>query len=202
MATTIITGQGRPGIIIVTGTPGAGKTTVLDKSLGKLAGQISRVNYGDIMFEIAKERGVRNRDDMRKLPLHEQRAIQTAAANRIKAQSETSKKLVIVDTHSTIKTSHGYIPGMPEWVIKSLQPSVIVLIETDPKQIAKRRSKDKSRSRDSESVQEIQLQQDLNRMFASAYAAMTGASVKVIMNPDKKLGTAVNELIKIIEDML
>ena len=189
-------------IIIVTGTPGAGKTTVLDKALEKFKGKASRINYGDFMFEIAQERGVRKRDDMRKLPLHEQRTIQTAAANRIKAQSETSRDLIIVDTHSTIRTPHGYIPGMPEWVIKSLQPSVIVLVETDPKQIARRRSKDKSRSRDAESVGEIQLQQDLNRMFASAYAAMTGASVKVIVNADKKLGDAVNELIKIVEDML
>ena len=189
-------------IIIVTGTPGAGKTTVLDKALEKSKGKVSRINYGDFMFEIAKERGVRSRDDMRKLPLHEQRSIQTAAANRIKAQSETSRELIIVDTHSTIKTPNGYIPGMPEWVIKSLQPSVIVLVETDPKQIAKRRSKDKSRSRDSESVADIQLQQDLNRMFASAYAAMTGASVKVIVNADKKLDAAVKELSKIIGGML
>ena len=157
-------------IIVVTGTPGAGKTTVLNGAMKKLRG-VSLVNYGDVMFEISKERGIKSRDDMRKQALEVQRDIQTRAA------------------------------GMPEWVIKSLKPSIIVLVEASPKQIAKRRAKDKTRARDSEAVAEIELQQNINRMFASAYAAMTGASVEIIINADNKLNQAVSELIKLVESL-
>lgn len=188
-------------IIVITGTPGAGKTTVLEGALKNSKANIERINYGDFMFAIAKERGVNGRDDMRKLPLDEQRSIQTAAANQIKAKAQTTKGIIIVDTHSTIKTPHGYIPGMPEWVIKGLQPAVIVLVEADAKQISGRRKKDKSRNRDSESVEEIMMQQGMNRMFASAYGAMTGASIKIIINADKKLAKAVEELSKIINSL-
>ncbi len=188
-------------IIVITGTPGAGKTTVLEGALKNSKENIERINYGDFMFAIAKERGVKSRDDMRKLPLDEQRSIQTAAANQIKAKAETAHGIIIVDTHSTIKTTHGYIPGMPEWVIKKMQPAVIVLVEADARQIATRRRKDSSRNRDTESVEEIETQQSMNRMFASAYGAMTGASVKVITNADKKLEKAVEELSEIINSL-
>ena len=184
-------------IIVVTGTPGAGKTTVLNGAMKKLRG-VSLVNYGDVMFEISKERGIKSRDDMRKQALEVQRDIQTRAAEKIVSMS---KGVTIVATHSTIRTPHGYIPGMPEWVIKSLKPSIIVLVEASPKQIAKRRAKDKTRARDSEAVAEIELQQNINRMFASAYAAMTGASVEIIINADNKLNQAVSELIKLVESL-
>ena len=188
-----------PKIIIITGTPGAGKTTVLDGALKKFEGKVARINYGDFMFEIAKQRGIKSRDDMRKQPLAVQRDIQTKAAEQISAQS---KGLTIVDTHSAILTPHGYIPGMPEWIIKALAPAAIVLVEAAPKQIAGRRAKDKTRKRDSESVAEIQLHQDLNRMFASSYAAMTGASVAIIVNADKKLANAVEGLSSLIKSLL
>src|SRR3989344_5482322 len=94
-------------IIIVTGTPGAGKTTVLAETLENFKGKVTLVNYGDFMFEIAKQRGIKNRDDMRKQPLAVQREIQTKAAEQITSRSSG---LTIVDTHSTILTPHGYIP--------------------------------------------------------------------------------------------
>lgn len=43
-------------IIIITGTPGAGKTTVLNETLKKFSpDNVQIVNYGDIMLEIAKK---------------------------------------------------------------------------------------------------------------------------------------------------
>lgn len=186
-------------IIVVTGTPGAGKTTVLSGALSNFKGRVSCINYGDFMFEIAKQRGIKGRDDMRKQSLAVQREIQTRAAEQIAAKANG---LAIVDTHSTILTPNGYIPGMPEWIIKALSPAAIVLVEAEPKQIAKRRAKDKTRSRDVESVHEIQLHQELNRMFAASYAAMTGAAVKTIVNADKRLDKAVAELSKLIGSLL
>ncbi|HIK00505.1 TPA: adenylate kinase [archaeon] len=184
-------------VIIVTGTPGAGKSTVLGGALAKLK-NVLVVNYGNEMMAVAVERGIKNRDLLRKQPLSVQHQIQTAAAKSIAKIARSSKSPLIVDTHSTIKTPDGYIPGMPENIIKSLNPSVIVLIEAPTKQIAKRRAKDKTRRRDVETIEQIELQQNINRMFASAYATMTGASVKIIVNADNKLNKAVAELIRVV----
>ncbi len=187
-------------IVVVTGTPGAGKSTVLNGAIEMLKNKVNVINYGDFMFEVAKQNGnVKNRDELRKLPSNEQITIQMAAANQIVARA--GKKITIVDTHSTINTPLGYIPGMPEWVVTELKPMVIVLIEADPKQIAKRRQKDKTRARDKEAFEQIKAQQELNRMFASSYAAMTGASVKIIVNADKKLSKAVGELASLINSL-
>ncbi len=184
-------------VIIVTGTPGAGKSTVLGGALAKLK-NVLIVNYGNEMMAVAVKRGIKNRDLLRKQPLNVQHQIQTAAARSISKIARSSKSPLIVDTHSTIKTPAGFIPGMPEHIIKSLNPSIIVLIEAPPKQISKRRAKDKTRTRDFESIEQIELQQNINRMFASAYATMTGASVKVIVNADNKLNAAVSDFVKVV----
>jgi adenylate kinase len=31
-------------------------------------------------------------------------------------------KNVIVDTHCTVKTPKGYMPGLPAWVLKEIKP--------------------------------------------------------------------------------
>ena len=50
-------------IVIVTGVPGVGKSTVMNaaKDFG-----YNIVNFGTTMFEEAKKEGVSNRDDLRK----------------------------------------------------------------------------------------------------------------------------------------
>ena len=60
-------------MIIVMGLPGAGKTTVLNNAVSGFA-DWKVLNYGDMMFEIAKrEKLVNDRDEMRKLPLKSQK---------------------------------------------------------------------------------------------------------------------------------
>lgn len=179
---------------IISGIPGAGKTTVLNEMLKTLNFEV--VNYGDVMFELAKEYGVKNRDEMRKLPYLKQREIQRRAAEKI-----SEKKNVIVDTHCTIKTPYGYMPGLPYHILKILEPERIILIEANPDEIEKRREKDRDiRNRDAESIEEIKLHQLMNRISAMSYAVLTGATVKIIENRQGKLSEAVNELIKALSE--
>lgn len=158
--------------VVVTAVPGCGKTTVL-KYLEKIARNVEFVNFGDVMFEISK---LEDRDEMRSLPVEKYRKIQLAAAKKIGKM----KGNVIIDTHCTIKKPEGYYPGLPEDIVRALSPDVIVLIEKNPQDILKQRRKDKSRKRDSETLGEIELQQQMNRMFAAAYATISKATVKII----------------------
>ena len=76
------------------------------------------------------------RDRLRKLPYELQREMQIQAAKNISKLGN-----VIVDTHCTIKTPFGYLPGLPYDVLQILKPSRIILIEADAKEIMERRRK-------------------------------------------------------------
>ncbi len=187
-------------IVILTGIPGSGKTTVLDSAIPALAKEgvkYKSVNYGTVMFEIAKQMGlVETRDDMRKLDPAKQKDIQKSAGKKISSMATVSS--VIVDTHCTISTPRGYLPGLPEWVLKEIMPDTIVLVEAGAKNIAVRRNKDTTRTRDAESVDEIQYHQDINRAAAIAYCIMTGATTKIIKNEQDRLEYATKEMIEVL----
>lgn len=176
-------------VVVVTGAPGVGKTTVLNGVLEKLKGEFKLVNYGDEMVEVAKK----NRDELRSQPPGVQKKIQKAAAKRIAGKAK--KTPTIVDTHCSIKTSKGYLPGLPLWVLEELHPDMIILIEADSDEILGRRANDETRARDADYAAEIEEHQEMNRSIAMAYAALTGATVKIIKNRNNKLEEAVQEMV-------
>jgi adenylate kinase len=180
------------GTIILAGIPGAGKTTVIEKAKEKIS--LGIVNYGDLMFETAKSRGVTHRDELRKLPLDLQKAIQIEAAEKIVKMGK-----IVVDTHCTIKTPEGFLPGLPIWVLEKLKPISIILVEAYPQEIARRRSKDLTREREKANLKEIEEHQLMNRISAMTYAALTGATVKIISNHDDSLMKCVDKLINHIK---
>lgn len=179
--------------IVTTGVPGTGKTTVLEKAiLGNKKYKV--VNYGNVMFEEAKSKNlVENRDEMRKLDPKTQKEIQKNAAKKIGKMDN-----IVVDTHASISTPSGYLPGLPEWVLKELMPDVVVLIESTADEISRRRSKDASRKRDAEESDGIKEHQEMNRAVAMAYAVITGATVKIIKNPDGGLEDSAKKLAEIL----
>ena len=57
--------------VVVTGLPGAGSSTVIKEAqeLKEEGVAFTPLNYGDVMFEAAREEGfVEKRDELRKLP--------------------------------------------------------------------------------------------------------------------------------------
>ncbi|MEE8401805.1 MAG: adenylate kinase [Candidatus Hydrothermarchaeaceae archaeon] len=186
-------------VVVVTGTPGAGKTTVLNGALKKIGETLKIVNYGDEMFSVAEKKGiVSHRDDMRKKSPDVQKDIQRLAAKSIAEKAKGSP--IIVDTHCTIKTPKGYLPGLPSWVIEELKPSQIILVEADSKDIAGRRARDTTRERDEEARSEIDEHQMINKATAMSYAVYSGATVKVVKNNDGGLDLAVEELASVLGD--
>ena len=183
-------------VVVIAGIPGSGSTTVLSKVLEEL--DYLHVNYGDVMLEIAKGNGlVDNRDDLRKLSPDIQKEVQKNAAQSIREKSEQSN--IIVDTHCTINTPSGFLPGLPKWVLDKLKPDMFILLEADGDEILKRRISDTTRNRDSERLKDIELHQEMNRAASMAYAVLTGATVKIIENHDNKVDEAVNEMVKTLK---
>ncbi|MGB7970217.1 MAG: adenylate kinase [Methanobacterium sp.] len=183
-------------VVVIAGIPGSGSTTVLSKVLEEL--DYLHVNYGDVMLEIAKDDGlVDNRDDLRKLSPDIQKEVQKNAAQSIREKSEQSN--IIVDTHCTINTPSGFLPGLPKWVLDQLKPDMFILLEADGDEILKRRISDTTRNRDSERLKDIELHQEMNRAASMAYAVLTGATVKIIENHDNKVDEAVGEMVKTLK---
>lgn len=162
---------------IVLGVPGAGKSTVLSALKGKQG--CALVNYGDLMFEIAsKKKYVEHRDGLRKLPPATQKKVQAEAGDAL-AKMEGN---VVLDTHCSIATPKGYLPGLPFSLLGKLQVTQLVLITAPIKDIVARRSADKTRARDAESEESLRQHHDVNVALLAVYAAFCGAPAKIIVN--------------------
>lgn len=183
-------------LVVLTGIPGSGSTTVLERTLKEV--DYLHLNYGDVMTEIAIKKGVASdRDQLRKLSPEIQKEIQKEAAVELKKNSENEN--VIVDTHCTIVTPLGFLPGLPQWVLEELKPDTFVLIEADPDEIMLRRISDDTRTRDLEMYEDINLHQEMNRSASMTYATLTGATVKILENHDGQLDVIVDQLVKTLE---
>jgi adenylate kinase len=184
------------GVIIVTGIPGVGKTTVMKKAAEGIT--IDFVTFGTVMIDIAKDLSmVQDRDEIRKLTLDQQKELQIKTAEKVADMKE-----VIVDTHCTIKTPQGYMPGLPEWVIKRLNPVALVVVEADPEEILQRRQRDTTRNRDPDTLEEIKQHQEINRAVAMSYAALSGCTVKIVYNHDNALDDAVKMASPVLENRM
>lgn len=182
-------------IVVLAGIPGTGSTTVLNKVLEKV--DYVNINYGNIMFDIASEKDlVETRDDMRKLDPEIQKDVQKQAAERIHKMAENDN--VIIDTHCSIKTPKGFLPGLPIWVLEELQPTQFILIEASPSEIMYRRLTDDTRVRDQEYAEDIDLHQSVAKSTAMSYAVLTGATVAIVQNHDNGLDDAVSEVVNIL----
>ncbi|MDH5389956.1 MAG: adenylate kinase [Candidatus Bathyarchaeota archaeon] len=189
-------------VIVVTGIPGTGKTTVCNEAL-RLAEQtrkrIQAVNYGSIMVELSRKRGNSlHRDELRRSGLTFQRNLQAEAAKIISKKTGEVEGDLIVDTHMSIKTANGYLAGLPFHVLQLLNPDIFVLVEAEPHEVLSRRFRDKTRKRDKVLEDEIMEEFLFSRLMAVACAVLTGASVKMVRNPDGKQADAAEEILKLL----
>lgn len=189
-------------VIVVTGIPGTGKTTVC-KELAKLAKQIERkvkvINYGTVMVELFRKSGKSlHRDELRKSGLALQRNLQAEAAKVISKKAAEVEGDVIVDTHMSIKTVDGYWAGLPSHVLQHLNPDMFILVEAEPREVSSRRLKDTTRKRDKALEGEIAEEFFFSRLMAAACAVLTGASVKTVKNPAGKQVEAAEEVLKLL----
>lgn len=182
--------------IILTGIPGSGKSTILHEAVA-LMPELQVFNYGDMMRKEASLQHI-DKDSLRKLPLQQQQKIGIKAAKKM---AEKMPPIVCIDTHAMIKTSMGYCPGVPEAVIKMLNPQVIAMVECQASLIYERRQRDKTRNRDDESLEQIEYHQEISRSFLLSCVASTGALYVPIQNQETALEAA-KQLVSLIQATL
>ena len=184
--------------IILVGIPGVGKTTLLTKMVEILKDHKKNVvviNYGSLMFDVAKENGLTDRDQLRKLSVSEQQRLQKIAAEKIAGHEE---EVVIIDTHAFISSPEGYYPGLPEHVLKIIKPDNFVSVSAKPEEIYNRRMKDNTRSRDNITLANIKKELDVQSGMISACAVITGSPVRLVLNGEGKIDEAADKIIRAI----
>ena len=176
--------------IIIVGIPGVGKTTVVSRVVELLKEKNIRVSvsiFGTVMFDEAKKKGVKNRDDLRKLSVKQQKELQSMAAKTI---SSISDDVVIVDTHAFISTKEGFYPGLPHNVLEILEPDSFIMITARPEEIYNRRMTDTTRTRDIISIDAIKKELDVTSAMLSTCSILCGSPIKMVLNTEGKVDEA------------
>jgi len=186
--------------VIIGGIPGVGKTSVISsavKSLNEKGQNAKVVVFGTEMFEEAKTAvGIKNRDELRKLSVKDQRRLQDMTARRI---AEMQDSIVIVDTHIFVRTGEGYYyPGLPMRLLEIIKPTSFVIIVADAAEIVNRRKRDTTRARDDVSTEQVQYEIDISKLMVATCSVLTGAPFIIIANNDNKMDKAAFGLTKVL----
>ena len=184
--------------VVIVGIPGVGKTSLVTTIVEKLNEKniaASVHSYGTLMFEEAKNFGVKDRDELRKLPVEKQKELQKNTAEKI---SNLTDDIVFIDTHAFISTIEGFYPGLPNQVIQIIQPTHFIAISARPEEIYNRRMKDETRNRDKISIESIKKELAIQDSMLSTCSVLSGSPMKVILNNEGKIEEAANNVIKAI----
>jgi adenylate kinase len=182
---------------VIVGIPGVGKTTVITRASEMLSEKRKTivVVFGTVMFEEAKKMGLENRDEMRRMPVEDQRRLQEMAAQRI---AEMTDDIVLVDTHLFINTGEGYYPGLPMRLLNIIKPTNMIMVAADAGEIAERRKKDQTRQRDIATAENIQKELDISRVMVASCSILTGAPFAIIMNNEGQADEAAANIAKVL----
>ena len=184
--------------VVVVGIPGVGKTTLVKKIAEIIEEQnksVNVLNFGTKMFEVAKENGMKNRDELRKLPISEQKKLQKDAAKKL---SQIEDDVLIIDTHAFIRTSEGFNPGLPYYVLQIIEPTHFIIVTAKTEEIYNRRMKDETRDRDIVTIRIIKKELDVQSAMMSACSILSGSPLIHIQNNEGKLDEAASKVIKAI----
>ena len=184
--------------VIIVGIPGVGKTSLVTKvvELIKAKNKTASVHsYGTVMLELAKDFGVKDRDELRTLPVEKQKELQRLAAEKLASLNDD---VIFVDTHAFISTKAGFYPGLPNHVIQIIEPTNFIAVTASPDEIHNRRIKDETRNRDTISIEEIKKELAVQDAMLSSCSVLSGSPMKVIFNHEGNIEEAANNVIETI----
>ena len=184
--------------VVIVGIPGVGKTSLVTRIVELLNGDKQRASvhsYGTVMMDEAEIKQISDRDNLRHLPVSQQKELQKQAATKI---SELTDDVVFIDTHAFISTKEGFYPGLPYHVIQILEPTHLIAISARPEEIYNRRMKDDTRNRDKISIEAIKKELAVQDAMLSSCSVLSGSPMKVILNNEGKIDEAANNVIEAI----
>lgn len=133
------------------------------------------------MLEQAKARGLaESRDELSELSVREQRTLQGYAAGYVR--DEASDGPVVVNTRFVVRTSQGYLPGLPDPVLREMSPSKLVLIDAEPGTVVERREGGAYRDYPEAEETEVRFHQRLERTAAFVYSSRSSATLHHVTN--------------------
>ncbi|MFS4580343.1 AAA family ATPase [Phaeobacter sp. C3_T13_0] len=164
-------------VVAFTGISGVGKTTFLRKFAELM--EFQHVTGGSLIAA-AKNVARDARDDLRHADLDEN---QRLLIEGFTVARDANAEVIILDGHVVI--DDGERPTkISSDVFKALGVMAMVHLETDPKRIAKNRSKDSARSRPRYDTDILRQHQDMSRQNAHSIAEELGISFYIVTHND------------------
>lgn len=186
-------------LILVTGTAGAGKSTILGL-LGEIDGKRIRIiNLGTEMLDIAKEKhGVEGRDQLRLLADKTTISIRNDIMQRI----INAKEDAIIDTHASVKQGRRYRPGFSIDELKKIRISAIIYIDATSEEVLERSLADKTRTRAYDTIAEIDEWRSVNISIISTFAVYLNIPIYIIYNKEGRQEEAAAEVGRITKEII
>jgi len=184
-------------LIIVTGTPGAGKTSIIDSV--KADKKYKVVNVGTIMEDIGIKRGlIKHRDEIRYLDFDTIEKFREAVFKQL----ASLKGNTIVDTHMSVERKGKFVPGLPRVISKYLKGLVgIVYIDATTDELLSRRGNDKMRIRETESQMILDMQRMIHAAMLAYYSIQLNIPIYVIHNEENSLKESIKAFKNALKDM-
>lgn len=186
-------------LILVTGTAGAGKSTILSILSSIEDRKLRIINLGTEMLDIAKERfNISDRDKVRLLDDSTTIAIRNEIMQRIIGTKEDS----IIDTHASIKQGRRYRPGFSIDELQKIRISAIIYIDATSEEVLERSLADKSRTRAYDTLAEIDEWRSVNISIISTFAVYLNIPIYIIYNKEGQQDEAAAEVHRITKEII
>ena len=172
--------------VVVSGVKGAGKSTTIKFVLEKKP-DIKVITVGNYFEKAFEKLGLKRDQGDKAITKEIHKKLQKEAFNMIVKEMEKYKN-VIIDTNLFFTKTEGFFPGLPENVLKKIEPDAIVLMEYKPEFILSRREKDiKAIGRErsaSLTLEGIELEQEVQRNYAFVCSELTGCTTMILRRYD------------------
>ena len=168
--------------VVVSGVKGAGKSTTIKFVLEKKP-DIKVITVGDYFEKAFKKLDLKRDEGDKAITKKMHKRIQKETFDMI-AKELKKHKNVIIDTNLFFTKTEGVFPGLPENVLKKIEPDAIVLMEYKSEFILARRERDiKAIGRErsaSLTLGGIELEQEVQRNYALTCSELTGCVVMIV----------------------
>ncbi|MDE1870645.1 MAG: AAA family ATPase [Candidatus Micrarchaeota archaeon] len=184
-------------IVFVCGSPGAGKSTIVN-SIAKDR-KYKVLNMGTLMMDIAlSKKYVKDRDELRFMSRERVNELQILTFQRISKMNGN----IILDTHATVEENGRYLPGFAVSHINHLKRLVgFVYIDSLTSDIAKRRKSDRTRRRENERLDFIDVQREINLSILSTCSTYFDMPLYVVFNEQGKLRESIKQTKSHLKDI-